>query len=437
MLSPRRIILLSSICCFGIFCSIGIAKTLEEELYEVDQLRAGFDTPFDEVEKRCDELFKKYTEPEEQAKIYFELAQVEGQSGFQRPEKGIEYVKKALELPIDPLKKVRLYIYWGDAIQTANRGVNNQELVVARRKAALPYLDGLKETLQYNLPEKMPDLPRINAVRYIGPPDTEECYEIKRKNDEQVEAKEKAKFQRKMIQYRDVLVSQISSMYSRFPWASDEIRELATKILGDEVAVNRLMSAVDEAVQKRSEELEWAPMAPDNNHPMSSNQKNEASAKELPKDGIAELPICKDREIFIPKDSIALLEEKAFVLDLASGELLNPAARLDSKQVYNKFLKLGKGDIAWDGSLVTVRKAKALTVSKESNRPLKCVPGKWCNWDKFPEPIELPYSVLVVSNEDVDFLVTIHKIEAEGIRISYKKLNADEVGQYLLFEEEK
>ena len=83
-------------------------------------MRAGFDTPFDEVEKRCNELLKKYTKPEEQGKIYYELTKVEGQSGFQRSTKAIDYAKKALELPQDPWKKARLYIYWGDAIQVAH-----------------------------------------------------------------------------------------------------------------------------------------------------------------------------------------------------------------------------------------------------------------------------------------------------------------------------
>jgi len=37
----------------------------------------------------------------------------------------------------------------------------------------------------------------------------------------------------------------------------------------------------------------------------------------------------------------------------------------------------------------------------------------------------------VVSNEDVDYIVTINKIEAEGIRISYRRLNTDEAEHYL------
>jgi hypothetical protein len=234
-------------------------KTLEQELYEIDKLRAGFDAPFDEVEKRCNELLKKYTEPEEQGKIYFELVQVEGQSGFQRPEKTLDYINKALERPQEPLKKVRLYIYWGDAIQTANRGVRGQQLLAPRRKAAMAYLNGLKETLQYDLPEVKPDIPIATIYTQLGREDTEEYQSIRRKHREQIEAQQKARFQQDMIQHRDVLTSQISSMYSRFPWASDEIRELAKQILEDETAVERLMSAVNAAVQQRMRELGWEP----------------------------------------------------------------------------------------------------------------------------------------------------------------------------------
>ena len=95
MSSVRRAILLSSILYLLVFSSIGKAETLEEELVEIDKLRAGFDTPFDEVEKRCNKLLQTYTEPEEQGRIYYELTKVEGQSGLQRPAKAIEYAKKA------------------------------------------------------------------------------------------------------------------------------------------------------------------------------------------------------------------------------------------------------------------------------------------------------------------------------------------------------
>lgn len=153
-------------------------------------MRAGFGTPFEEVEKRCNELLKEYTEPEDHGKIYFELVQVEGQSGFQRPDKILDYIAKALECPQEPLKKVRLYIYWGDAIQTANRGVRGQQLLAPRRKAAMAYLNGLKETLQHDLPEVKPDIPLAGFITYAGPPDSEESRKFKLENEKQVACSE-------------------------------------------------------------------------------------------------------------------------------------------------------------------------------------------------------------------------------------------------------
>lgn len=253
----RNTILLSGILSLLLLVCVVSAETLEQELYEVDQLRAGFDTPFEEVEKRCNELLQRYTKPEEQGKIYFELAQVEGQSGLQRPSKAIEYAKKALELPQDPSRKVRLYGYWGSAIEVAHRGTHDEEMAKGRREAVIPYLQGLRQLQQKNLPKVKPDLPGVGKYDYSGPTDSELYRKLKRKNEEQLEARKLAKFQRDMIQHRDILTLQISGMYSRFPWASDEIRKLATKILKDETAVERLMSAVDAAVQQRKRELGW------------------------------------------------------------------------------------------------------------------------------------------------------------------------------------
>ncbi len=132
MIKVRKIILLGSIFYF-LFSSIGNAETLEKELHEIDKLRMGEKTPFGQAENKCNELLEKYTEPEEQAKIYYQLAVVYSQSGQIMPNKTIEFSKKALELPLGPIEQLQLYVWWGDAIQVAHRGVRNQELVAARR----------------------------------------------------------------------------------------------------------------------------------------------------------------------------------------------------------------------------------------------------------------------------------------------------------------
>ncbi len=402
------------------------SKTLEEKLYEIDRLRSGFNTPFDEVEKRCNELLKEYTDPNDQGKIYFELVQVEGQSGFQRPTKILEFINKALECPQEPLKETRLYIYWGDAIQTANRGVHNQELVVARREAAMPYLLGLKETLKYSLPETKPKLPSVNRERYAGPPGTNEYLEIIRRNEEQMNAWRFAKLQRDMIDHRDISNGQIASMYSRFPWASEEIRELATKILQDKTAVDRLMVQVDKGVQQRVKELGWEPQPPDDIPPITTKtQKEDAN----------QITNIEDKKMFIPDANTALKQGKEFVFDIAGGKLLNPGAEINLEKTNNNLLKLGKGDIAWDGSIITLRKAKALTILDESKHPLKYIPGKWCEHYQLPDKASLPYSFVIITNESINYLVTIQKIEAGGITISYRKLSSDDVKLYIKTQE--
>lgn len=138
------------------------------------------------------------------------------------------------------------------------------------------------------------------------------------------------------------------------------------------------------------------------------------------------------KELFIPKVQLALKKNQPFILDLAHAKLLSIPINneLYSEKIHRHLIKSGRGDLAWDGSLVTLRKAKALTISQESNRPLKCTPGRWCNFDRLPYKVDLPYSVLVVTNEDVDYLISIRKIESDGIRITYKKLTAEEAKQY-------
>jgi len=133
-------------------------------------------------------------------------------------------------------------------------------------------------------------------------------------------------------------------------------------------------------------------------------------------------------EVFIPKAQAARRKNAPFVLDTKSATLVNPLYTLDSESAYKALLKLGKGDVAWDGSLVVVRKGKALTVAQESHRPLETAPATWCTRYKLAEDMILPYSLLIVTGENREyFLITIEKLEAAGITIKYRKLDADEV----------
>jgi len=137
---------------------------------------------------------------------------------------------------------------------------------------------------------------------------------------------------------------------------------------------------------------------------------------------------------FIPHIDIARSEKKAFVFDLQSGKLIaTPVQETVDNKVINEILsRQNKGDIAWDGSLITFRNSKAHTVAKESKRALKLTKGEYITHYNLPEKLKLPYSTLIEINEKKNFLITIYKIEDNGVWIFYKGLNPKEVEHYLV-----
>lgn len=84
-----------------------------------------------------------------------------------------------------------------------------------------------------------------------------------------------------------------------------------------------------------------------------------------------------------------------------------------------------------------LRKAKAINVLMESQRPFKIVTGKWGHHCELPDGVKLPYYVLVNSSEGLDYLINICSIETNGIKITYRKLSADESELFRLHEKSK
>lgn len=135
-------------------------------------------------------------------------------------------------------------------------------------------------------------------------------------------------------------------------------------------------------------------------------------------------------ELLIPKVGNALEKDEPFVLGLVDSKLVNPRNKPESEESNNFLKELGQGDIAWDGTVVATRRAEVLTIKQESKRPLRFTKGKWVGSYKLPDEVELPYSLLIVTNEGVNYLMIVRKIESGGITVSYRQLNPDELSRY-------
>jgi len=225
------------------------ADTLGEELSAIDRLIAGRDTPFEEAEKRCKGLLAKYASPEDQGRIYYQLAAIYTQSGMLRPEKAIEWCKKALEYPLDPRKQVGLYIWWCTAIEHVHAGARGDSLVAARREVARLCLMGLRVCLDHNIRGSTQEFPPLPDMRYAGPrgDDDKQYEERKRKVDERNRLVRERLLHRRMVPLRNILVRRLASFYSQLPLPSDELRQMAGEVLADKQAVDDLMKEVVQA----------------------------------------------------------------------------------------------------------------------------------------------------------------------------------------------
>jgi RNA polymerase sigma factor (sigma-70 family) len=225
---------------------------LRAALNKLDGYRTGSRASLVEMDRFAGKLLQEFPDPGERGQIYYQLAHVHGQSGLLFPEKVREYSRKALALPLRPEQRFTLYVYCGDAHRVERGAVSAPE---KRRRAAVRYLEGLKLLLPYKLPDKAPPLPAVNKLGgHImprgDPADPTFLREMQRylrekdEHDKAWAARLQAEFIGKLVWEREVLAGQIVSLYHNQPAAWGEIQQMASAVLGDRAAVERLLAAV-------------------------------------------------------------------------------------------------------------------------------------------------------------------------------------------------
>ncbi len=231
-----------------------VAPFCENELQpEVERVR------LDSFETACAKLLTDYPEPAQQGRIYSFLARiyVQTSAGQFTPAKAGQYAEKALQYPLPLPERVQMYIDCGQSVEMANSGATGQRLAVVRREAVMPYLLGLKEMLPQDLPETAPEFPtgRMGFYNGDGPQASEEARKHDAEQSDLAAAWESAKLQGDLIVRRDAITDQIEFLYSRMPFATEELNKLANEILQNPAAVERLLSRVKKRIQRRLDEM--------------------------------------------------------------------------------------------------------------------------------------------------------------------------------------
>jgi hypothetical protein len=218
---------------FGLFPSVLRGQDLAAELSALEALRKGDKTPLDIVDKRGAELLAKYEEPADRALIHFDLAHIHAQSVMRRPDQIIKYAQAALDSKlITPEQRGTLYSYLSSAYEVDK---DVKDFAERRRNAAKPLLQGLAELEGMNLPEKAPEPPGLRLLRDdFG--DKAEQARVRAEYEKSRIAREKAERIQRLVFRRNTLKDQVKWLYYRDPVADDELRDLASKKVSQELA---------------------------------------------------------------------------------------------------------------------------------------------------------------------------------------------------------
>ena len=207
---------------------------LRKELATLDKdYRHGTPEKFAELENKAAELAKQFSERDDQARIWYEVAHMAAQSDIGKQASQVrKYAAKSLEISRDPLQRGTLYSYLASA-EEVSEGVATEK----RRKAADWLLTGYLELLVQELPDQAPELLGVGKFDVDGPGEAQ----ARAQHAAQVAAREQAKFVRNQVERRDVLVQQLRGLFKLDP---DELKALATKKLPDDAAVTELIKRV-------------------------------------------------------------------------------------------------------------------------------------------------------------------------------------------------
>ena len=224
---------------------------LRRELSAFDAYRHGSEEKFVELERKADELLKKYTARDDQARIYFEVAHVAAQSDIRSHVQRVRrYAMKCLAQSRDPLQRGVLYSYLGSAAEVEAE----KTFETRRRQAAAELLTGYAEMLAQGLPAKAPELPMVDKLGGDRiDVDPAKAAQARARHAAQMAARQEAEFIRELVFRRDTLANQLRWLYhpepkihGRTPDGPEKLRALAGKMLNDPKAVEALLARVIE-----------------------------------------------------------------------------------------------------------------------------------------------------------------------------------------------
>lgn len=229
--------------------------SLAEKLHDLDNLRAGAQTPWAQVEKITSSLLREYSGRDERGQIYSMAAHVYAQSDIRGHATDVTRLAQlALKYQLDPVQRGRLYLYLGNAAEV--RDNDPKSFLESRAEATTWYLKGYVELQVFQLPAVAPELPTVEKIGesiQLSPdggidPDTASLIV---RHEAQMKARREAETIRELVQFRDFYLGRLKELFGRLHQVYDKdaeaperFRQVASSIIKDLKQIGTLMEQI-------------------------------------------------------------------------------------------------------------------------------------------------------------------------------------------------
>jgi len=218
----------------------------------------GLDADLDPIEGQLLLLTEKWKRPEERAAIYGAIAHLYGNRHIRAKEawKVVGYAQKALEHTPDLQERCQLYMDWASALgsQIFFGYVPKDGFPEARRNVAEPYLHVLAIMAEnLKITERQPPFKASPDISESQPSDNSPrlhewaVWANKRMREEIREYD----LQDYLFVLKQPMIDCVARLYSKPPYATEELRTLATEIVKKPEMVKEILDATEAKIQEK------------------------------------------------------------------------------------------------------------------------------------------------------------------------------------------